>query len=106
MGVRRRAWIIALIALMAPPLWAYIEITAFAEAARARVGLVCGLPTLGIITLAVVLMALLSLLALGLGIRTFRALPSPRSKVRALECIAFAIPAAPAVLWGAFLILN
>ena len=77
--------LIAVLAYLGPPIWAYFAIEADAKAQLTDRGWVCGNPMIGIICLAGVASSVLSLAAAGFGVASFCAMPRPRPKVRVAE---------------------
>jgi hypothetical protein len=58
-------WLIALVAYVGPPIWAYFEIERDAAAQKAARGWACGNPMLGIILIACITSGVMSVVAAG-----------------------------------------
>ena len=74
------------LAYLVPPIWAFFAIEADRkeQLAAGHVGF-CGNPMLGIICLAGIASATLSLVAACFGLSAFRGVPKPRSIIRTVE---------------------
>lgn len=82
-----------LLAYVGPPAWAYFAIAADRDAQMASHGWVCGNPMLGMIFLAAIASTFFSVIATGLGIPSYRTLPSPLSERRVIELLLLTLPA-------------
>jgi len=104
---RKLSWLLAGIAYIGPPLWAYFSSVADQHAQLAAYGFIkCGNTQTGITFLACVASGSLSSVALALGLVSLRSVPSPRPRARLLEMVAVSMPLLVAVLivssplWG------
>jgi hypothetical protein len=84
------SWLVLLLAFVAPGIWASVQLSAF-EQVSPKPG--CGLPVLGIYSMAVIGAGALSLIAAGLGWAAFRGLPKPRPRSRRVELGVLLTPA-------------
>ena len=93
---------LAAVAYLGVPLWAWFAIGSDQDAQRTAYGFVkCGTPMIGIILLACVISGASSLLALGLGVVSYRNVSGPRPKARVLEIAALSLPLVPAMFVAA-----
>lgn len=99
---RALSWVFALMAYFGPPTWAKFAIEADRKAQLAIHGYLCGNVMFGIFCLAIISSGVLSLVAAGFGIVSFRALPRPRTWKRIGELVILSLPLLAAVI---FLIL-
>ena len=76
------------------------------KAQLAAHGWVCGNPMIGIMLLAVISSALLSSVATGLSVASFRGLPEPRSKARVAELAVFVLPLVASVGFVALILFG
>jgi hypothetical protein len=96
------SWLLAVAALVGPPLWAHYEVAAVYGQAEAEGRYVCGLPAMATMMLASFGSVILSGAAVIVGWLTFRGVPAPRPTRRAFEV---AVLAVPMILGLAFLAL-
>lgn len=96
---RKISWLLCLLAIVAPPIWAYFEKKSLYEEVQAQYGYICGLPILAIIGLACFSAALLSFLSLMFGILSFRSLTKPRPWYRVVELVVLGLPAILSILY-------
>jgi hypothetical protein len=102
---RKLSWMIATIAYVGAPVWAWFAIASDRDAQMSAYGFVkCGTPMIGIILWACILAGASSLLALGLGTASFRKMPSPRPRMRVLEIGALSIPLVLAIFTSAYIL--
>ncbi len=83
---------LAVIALTAPPLWAWRAMDVYAEESQRARGFVCGNPMIGILLMALFASGLLSFAALTLGGVALRRVPAPRPGRRWVELSFLALP--------------
>lgn len=97
--LRTASLLLAVSALLLPPVWARWQIGAAAREMQASAGWVCGTPMIGIVMLAALASALMALGGVAMGIMAFRRLPAPRPRGRKVELLLLTLPlAVPAVL--------
>jgi hypothetical protein len=96
---RKLSWLLAAIAYLGPPLWAYFAIKAAQDAQMAAYGFIkCGTPMAMTTLSACKASGLLSLLATGFAIASFRSASRPLLKTRVLEIVAVSVPLVVAVV--------
>jgi hypothetical protein len=101
---RRLSWLFALAAYVLPPVWAAFALDADMKTQRQVHGFVCGLPLLGIMFVACIASAALSVLGTAFGVASFCAAPAPRSLVRVAELAALVLPFLAASTYVALLL--
>ncbi|MEZ5460357.1 hypothetical protein [Dokdonella sp.] len=89
---RELSWILAGLAYVAPPAWAYLEQASVYESVQAQHGYICGLPMLAIVFIASVASGALSFVSFSLGYASFHYLAKPRSVLRKVELVVLAVP--------------
>ena len=104
---RKLSWLLAVIAYLGAPLWAWFAIESDRGAQTAAYGFVkCGNPMIGIMLLACLISGAASMLAAGLGVASYLGASGPRPKVRVLEIAALSFPlpvalfVAGSILWA------
>src|ERR1041385_6376090 len=90
--MRIASLVIALTAVFGPTSWAYMASMNYSKAAQAEHQFVCGMPILAFTMLAAFASAALSLVAVVLGWLSYRSLPRPRPRGRAVELAALLVP--------------
>ena len=96
---RKLSWLLAAIAYIGPPLWAYFSNVADQHTQLSAYGFIkCGYTQTTNTLLACVASGSLSSLALGLGLVSLRCVPSPLPPTRKLEIIAVSGPLLMAIL--------
>lgn len=103
---RQVSWLLAIVALVGPPLWAHYETGAVYEQAKGEGRYVCGLPAMAIIMIASIGAIILSGAAVIVGWLAFLGVPSPRPTRRAFEVAALAIPMTLALAFLAMIIFG
>jgi hypothetical protein len=101
---RRLSLLFALAAYVLPPVWAAFAMDADMKTQRQVHGFVCGLPLLGIMFVACIASAALSVLGTAFGVASFRAAPAPRSLLRVAELAALVLPFLAASTYVALLL--
>ena len=90
---RKLSWLLAAVACVAPPIWAYVATTSDLNTQRAAYGFVkCGTPMISIILLACIASGALSMVATGFGVASIRLIPKPRPKIRLFELLVLLLP--------------
>ncbi len=102
---RTLSWFIAASAYVIPPIWAYIAIERDAAAQKAVYGFACGNPALGMILLACIGSAILSLSATLFRGWTVGWWKTVSLGVAGIELVTFALPFFAAVSFAAYLFL-
>jgi hypothetical protein len=90
--MRRISILLALIAAVVPPAWAYFSTAALYENARAEGVYVCGLPAFAAVMVAVIATSSLSGAAVIVGAIAYRRITPPRPRSRRLELLAVGLP--------------
>lgn len=96
--MRQLSLLLAAMAFIAVPIWAYLSGEADVRAQAEAQGWACGLPILGMYMFALLISGLLSAVALTLGVLAYRRLPSPKPGARPFELIVIAAPLVLATL--------
>ena len=91
---RKLSLLLAAIAFIAVPAWAYRQAGATTRAMTQAHGhsVACGLPILGIYLFALLVAGIISALALLPGVLAYRALSRPRPAIRLLELAVVGLP--------------
>ena len=90
--MRRISILLAIVATVVPPAWAYFSTAALYGNARAEGVYVCGLPALAAVMVAALVTTLLSGAAVVVGAIAYRRIKSPRPRLRMLELLAVGLP--------------
>jgi hypothetical protein len=93
---RKLSWAFGAVAYFGAPFWAWLAIKSDYEAQ-----IKCGTPMIGIMLLACSIAGLASLVALGLGVLSYRTVSATHSKMRVLEIAALSLPLLLAIVFAA-----
>ena len=89
---RKLSLLLAFVAFIAVPLWAYYQGEADAVTQVKARGWACGMPILGLYLFSLLVSGALSAASLAFGALAYRALPQPRSRLRMLELLLISAP--------------
>lgn len=95
-----------MLAYFGPPVWVLFTLEADRKAQLAGHGWVCGTPMIAMMLLAGSLSALLSLIATGFSVASFRGLPRPWPKARAAALTVFVLPLVASVGFVALILFG
>lgn len=100
--MRKTSWALGVASILLPLAFAILQLKSFKEWAAAQGGMVCGMPVLGILFVALVGYAVLSLAATGTSVLAYRRDSSARALARKAEVL---VLSAPLVASGVLMLL-